>query len=118
MKAPYEPQWSRAVYHLYVIRTGDRDGLINHLKDAHIGTGIHYPIPLHLQKAYISLNYAAGDFPVAERAAGEIVSLPMYPHLTPSQQGRVVEEIAHFHSKSILTDESRELSQPSASLSA
>jgi len=118
VKAPYEPQWSRAVYHLYVIRTGDRDGLINHLKDAHIGTGIHYPIPLHLQKAYFSLNYAAGDFPVAERAAGEIVSLPMYPHLTPSQQGRVVEEIAHFHSKSVLTDESRELSQPSASLSA
>ena len=86
VKTPYEPQWSRAVYHLYVIRTGDRDGLIHHLKDAHIGTGIHYPIPLHLQKAYISLNYAAGDFPVTERAAGEIVSLPMFPHLTPSQQ--------------------------------
>jgi dTDP-4-amino-4,6-dideoxygalactose transaminase/acetyltransferase-like isoleucine patch superfamily enzyme len=118
VKAPYEPQWSRAVYHLYVIRTGNRDGLIDHLKGAHIGTGIHYPIPLHLQKAYISLNYAAGDFPVAERAAGEIVSLPMYPHLTLSQQEHVVEEIVHFHSKSFVADESRELNQPSASLSA
>jgi len=118
VKTPYEPQWSRAVYHLYVIRTGDRDGLIHHLRDAHIGTGIHYPIPLHLQKAYMTLNYAAGDFPVAERAAGEIVSLPMYPHLTPSQQEHVVEEIVHFHSKSRLADETRELNQPSASVSA
>ena len=49
---PYEPSWSRAVYHLYVIRTDDRDGMMNHLKEAGIGTGIHYPIPLHLQKAY------------------------------------------------------------------
>jgi dTDP-4-amino-4,6-dideoxygalactose transaminase/acetyltransferase-like isoleucine patch superfamily enzyme len=118
MQVPYEPEWSRAVYHLYVIRTGDRDGLIDHLKSAHIGTGIHYPIPLHLQKAYVSLNYAAGDFPIAERAASEIVSLPMYPHLTQSQQEHVAEEIAHFQAKSVLADESRELNQPSASVSA
>jgi dTDP-4-amino-4,6-dideoxygalactose transaminase len=96
---PYEPSWSRAVYHLYVIRTDDRDGMMNHLKEAGIGTGIHYPIPLHLQKAYASLNYCAGDFPVAERASAEIVSLPMFPQLTAEQQAIVAEEILAFTSK-------------------
>jgi dTDP-4-amino-4,6-dideoxygalactose transaminase len=96
---PYEPSWSRAVYHLYVIRTCERDGMMNHLKKAAIGTGIHYPIPLHLQKAYASLNYARGDFPVAERVAAEIVSLPMFPHLTADQQARVAAEILSFTSK-------------------
>ena len=70
-----------------------RVALMNHLKKAGIGTGIHYPIPLHLQKAYSSMNYRLGDFPVAERVAEEIVSLPMYPQLTAEQQARVVEEI-------------------------
>ncbi len=96
IQAPYEPSWSRAVYHLYVIRTSDREGMMNHLKKAGIGTGIHYPIPLHLQKAYASLNYRLGDFPVAERVAAEIVSLPMFPQLTAEQQVRVVEEILTF----------------------
>ncbi len=96
---PYEPSWSHAVYHLYVIRTYDRDGMMNHLKKAAIGTGIHYPIPLHLQKAYASLKYARGDFPVAERVAAEIVSLPMFPHLTSDQQARVAAEILSFTSK-------------------
>jgi dTDP-4-amino-4,6-dideoxygalactose transaminase len=95
---PCEPSWSRAVYHLYVVRTGDREGLMNHLKHAGIGTGIHYPIPLHLQKAYKSLQYNLGDFPVAEKAAAEIVSLPMYPQLKAEQQARVVEEILNFTS--------------------
>jgi dTDP-4-amino-4,6-dideoxygalactose transaminase len=90
---PYEPSWSRAVYHLYVVRTADREGLIDHLKKAGIGTGIHYPIPLHLQKAYASMNYSVGDFPITEKAAGEIVSLPMFPQLTADQQARVVDEI-------------------------
>src|SRR3984885_7622268 len=96
--APFEPSSSRAVYHLYVIRAEDRDGMMNHLKKAGIGTGIHYPIPLHLQKAYAALDYKRGDFPVAERIAGEIVSLPMFPHLTAEQQVRVVEEILAFTS--------------------
>jgi dTDP-4-amino-4,6-dideoxygalactose transaminase len=95
----FEPSWSRAVYHLYVIRTSDREGMVNHLKKAGIGTGIHYPIPLHLQKAYTSLNYRLGDFPVAERVAAEIVSLPMFPQLTSEQQVRVAEEILAFTSK-------------------
>ncbi|MGB8579200.1 MAG: DegT/DnrJ/EryC1/StrS family aminotransferase, partial [Candidatus Sulfotelmatobacter sp.] len=95
---PFEPTWSRAVYHLYVVRTGDRDGMMKHLKKAGIGTGIHYPIPLHLQKAYAGMNYSKGDFPVTERAAAEIVSLPMFPQLTAEQQSRVVEEILAFTS--------------------
>ena len=92
----HEPSWSRAVYHLFVIRIGNREGLIDHLKRAGIGTGIHYPIPLHLQKAYVFLGYTAGDFPVTERVAAEIISLPMFPHLAAQQQGRVAEEVLAF----------------------
>jgi dTDP-4-amino-4,6-dideoxygalactose transaminase len=97
---PFEPSWSRAVYHLYVVRSDDRDGMMKHLKKAGIGTGIHYPIPLHLQKAYVAMNYRKGDFPATEKAAAEIVSLPMFPQLTGEQQGRVVEEILAFTSNS------------------
>src|SRR5262249_28486224 len=93
---PYEPSWSRAVYHLYVVRTPDRAGMMAHLKTAGIGTGIHYPIPLHLQQAYRSLGYASGDFPVCEEIASQIVSIPMFPQLTNEQQARVVEEIVSF----------------------
>jgi dTDP-4-amino-4,6-dideoxygalactose transaminase len=95
---PYEPSCSRAVYHLYVVRTADRESLMDHLKKAGIGTGIHYPIPLHLQKAYVEMNYRKGDFPVTEQAAAEIVSLPMFPQLTADKQARVVEEIVKFAS--------------------
>ncbi len=93
---PYEPSWSRAVYHLYVISTEDRDGLMAHLKAADIGTGIHYPVPLHLQKAYHHKGYTAHDFPVTTRIAGRILSLPMYPQLTAEQQQAVVSEIGAF----------------------
>jgi dTDP-4-amino-4,6-dideoxygalactose transaminase len=97
---PYEPAWSQAVYHLYVIRVGDRDGLITHLKSARIGTGIHYPVPLHLQKAYCALGYSEGDFPVTERVATEILSLPMYPQLTSAEQQYVVQNVlAHLNSQ-------------------
>jgi dTDP-4-amino-4,6-dideoxygalactose transaminase len=101
VKIPYEPSWTRPVYHLYVISTDDREGMMNHLKDAGIGVGIHYPIPLHLQKAYESLNYAPGALPVAESLARKIISLPMFPHLTSDQQSRVVEEISAFTSNSV-----------------
>jgi dTDP-4-amino-4,6-dideoxygalactose transaminase/acetyltransferase-like isoleucine patch superfamily enzyme len=96
LTVPFEPTWSRAVYHLYVIRASDREGLMNHLKEAHISAGIHYPVPLHLQKAYLSLNYSLGDFPVTERVSSEIVSLPMFPQLTQSQQARVAKEVLEF----------------------
>ncbi len=93
---PYEPPWSRTVYHLYVIRVAERDAFIAHMREAGIGTGIHYPIPLHLQKAYAHLEYEAGDFPVSERVAAEVVSLPMFPSLTAAQQRRVVEAVGAF----------------------
>jgi dTDP-4-amino-4,6-dideoxygalactose transaminase len=98
---PYEPSWSRAVYHLYVIRTNKRDSMMDRLKDAGIGTGIHYPIPLHLQKAYVSLNYSQGDFPVSELVATEIISLPMFPQLTTAQQATVIKEIFTITSSKI-----------------
>jgi dTDP-4-amino-4,6-dideoxygalactose transaminase len=93
---PYEPAWSRAVYHLYVIRTEDRNGMMEHLKEAGVGTGIHYPVPLHQQKAYSHLKYRPEDLPVATRIAAEIVSLPMFPQLTAEQQAVVVSEIQVF----------------------
>src|ERR1700693_2574902 len=69
VQTPYEPSWSRAVYHLYVVRTEDREGLMAHLGESGIGTGIHYPIPLHRQRAHEALGYKAGDFPVCEKIA-------------------------------------------------
>jgi dTDP-4-amino-4,6-dideoxygalactose transaminase len=94
--APYEPAWSRAVYHLFVVRVPDRAELMQHLAAAGIGTGIHYPIPLHLQNAYKHLGLAHGAYPVTERVAPEILSLPMFPGLTAEQQHRVVEELVKF----------------------
>src|SRR5271165_6220787 len=86
---PFEPDWSRAVYHLYVVRVQNRNEIQNHLKAAGIGTGIHYPIPLHLQKAYRNLGYRTGEFPVSEKVAPEILSLPIYPQLDRKQQQMV-----------------------------
>jgi len=96
VQAPFEPSWSRAVYHLYIVRSDDREGMMEHLKQANIGSGIHYPIPLHLQNAYRHLGYKKGDFPICEKAAEEIVSLPMFPQLTREQQARVVQEVKRF----------------------
>ncbi len=93
---PFEPSWSKAVYHLYVIRCRDRETLREALNQAGIGTGIHYPIPLHLQKAYTGLAYKPGEFPVTEAVSAEILSLPMFPTLVPEQQSRVVNEVIHF----------------------
>jgi len=90
---PHEPSWAKAVYHLYVIRVENRDQLLQDLAEAGIGTGIHYPVPLHLQKAYQGLGYKTGDFPASERAAMEILSLPMYPGLEYEQQRRVADEL-------------------------
>jgi dTDP-4-amino-4,6-dideoxygalactose transaminase len=97
--APHEPAYSKAVYHLYVVRVQDREELQKHLAAAGIGTGIHYPVPLHQQKAYAHLGYRIGEFPVTERVAPEIVSLPMFPNLTEEKQRRVVEEIGKFRAQ-------------------
>jgi dTDP-4-amino-4,6-dideoxygalactose transaminase/acetyltransferase-like isoleucine patch superfamily enzyme len=93
---PTEPAWSRSVYHLYVVRVADRDGMMEHLKKAGIGTGIHYPIPLHMQKAYAGMEYGVDAFPATERAATEILSLPMFPQLTAEQQSRVVDGVRTY----------------------
>jgi dTDP-4-amino-4,6-dideoxygalactose transaminase len=96
IRLPWEPSWSRGVYHLYVIRTNDRENMMKHLKDAGIGSAIHYPVPLHMQRAYVSLNYSTGDFPVTESVTAEIVSLPIYPQLTTAQQEQVAEAVIAF----------------------
>jgi len=93
---PREAEWTKGVYHLYVVRVQDREGFQAQLAEAGIGTGIHYPIPLHQQKAYSHLGYKAGDFPVTERVASEIVSLPMYPQLQAEQQDYVVQKVREF----------------------
>jgi dTDP-4-amino-4,6-dideoxygalactose transaminase len=93
---PYEPPGSRGVYHLYVIRVDDRVQLQKHLSQAQIGTAIHYPVPLHLQKAYANLGRGEGSFPVAENVAKEIVSLPMFPGLEENQQIRVAKHVLDF----------------------
>jgi dTDP-4-amino-4,6-dideoxygalactose transaminase len=96
LKIPREASWTKGVYHLYVVRTHDRDGLLNHLAESGIGAGIHYPIPLHLQKAYQDLGYRKGDFPVTERVASEIVSLPMFPQLRQSELEEVAAKVKEF----------------------
>ena len=90
---PIAEPWAKAVYHLFVIRVEDREDFMAKLAAVNIGTGIHYPIPLHLQNAYGYLGYRQGDFPVSERLSKEIVSLPMYPNLTEEQQRRVCDRI-------------------------
>ena len=93
---PKEAAWTKGVYHLYVVRVPDREALQVYLTEAGIGSGIHYPIPLHLQRAYHHLNYKQGDFPVTERVAAEIVSLPMYPQLQQEQLTEVARKVKEF----------------------
>lgn len=91
---PQEQVDTTPVYHLFVIRTSDRDRLQAHLKAQGIQTGIHYPIPLHLQPAYQHLGYGEGVFPLTEEAARRVLSLPMYPELSDEQIGRIVAAVA------------------------
>lgn len=94
---PGEP--GRHVFHLYVVRVPDRDRVLQELQKAGVGAGIHYPIPPHLSPAFASLGYGRGSFPVAEKLAGEILSLPMFPELTPDQ----TEHIFHALLKATIT---------------
>jgi len=93
---PQELEGTDCVYHLYVIRTQDRDGLQQYLQKNGVATGLHYPIPLHLQEAYKDLGYKKGDFSMAEEAARSILSLPMYPELTERQIRYVCDKIKAF----------------------
>jgi len=105
---PYEPDGAKSVHHLYVIRVANRAAVIRHLSEANIGTGIHYPVPLHLQKAYADFGYKPGDFPVSEMLAPEILSLPMFPHLSAQQQIHVVDRLMSFAAPAGTLDGSQE----------
>src|SRR5688572_12808774 len=88
-RLPRERHDVRHVYHLYVVRLQQRDAWRDRLNEAGVQTGVHYPIPVHLQPAYRDLGYSAGDFPVSEQASHEVLSLPMFPELTDAQIGEV-----------------------------
>lgn len=93
VQLPREEPGNRHVYHIYAIRAPRRDALQRALSSQGVQTGIHYPIPVHLQPAYQDLGYRAGDFPVSEAAAKEVLSLPMFAELTEGQQERVVKAV-------------------------
>jgi len=96
---PKEADGCRHVYHLYVILVDDRDGLQKYLNEKGVGTGLHYPVPLHLQKAYAYKGYKEGDFPVTESVAKRLLSLPMFPELTKAQIEYVAQTIKEFMNK-------------------
>ncbi len=93
---PLESDYNRHVYHLFVIRTQPRDALLNYLKEKEIFCGIHYPIPLHLTGAYQSLSHFKGTYQETEKAANEILSLPMFPELSEEQINYTAEQIKAF----------------------
>jgi dTDP-4-amino-4,6-dideoxygalactose transaminase len=93
---PHEVPGSRHVWHQYVIRTARRDAMRDFLTSRKIGSEIYYPVPLHMQEALTDLGYAEGDFPEAERAAREVLALPIFPELREDEQQTVVRAIAEF----------------------
>jgi dTDP-4-amino-4,6-dideoxygalactose transaminase len=93
VRTPRTMPGNEPVWHLYVVRVPRRDRVLRRLNDRGIGAAVHYPIPLHLQGAFAYLGYRPGSFPVSEAAAGEILSLPLYPGITAAQQERVAEEL-------------------------
>jgi dTDP-4-amino-4,6-dideoxygalactose transaminase len=97
IKLPYEAPYGKHVYHLFVIQAERRGELVNHLDSYGISTGIHYPKPLHLQPACERFGYKEGDFPVAEKAAKNILSLPMYPGLKGEQVALISHHIRTFY---------------------
>ena len=85
------------IYHLYTIRAERRDALKAALDAAKVGNGVYYPIPLHLQECFENFGYRAGDLPLAEAAAAEVISLPMYPELPAADRQRVIDVVRGFH---------------------
>lgn len=96
LQLPSEAPFAESVWHLFVVRHPRRDELKKHLEAAQIGCALHYPLPLHLQKCYAHLGHRPGDFPAAEKAARECLSLPIYPEMTDRQILRVTEVIKEF----------------------
>jgi dTDP-4-amino-4,6-dideoxygalactose transaminase len=99
LQLPREAEYAESAYHLYVVRHPRRDEIKKHLEAKRIGCALHYPLPLHLQKCYANLGYKAGDFPVAEKAARECLSLPIYPEMTEGQIQRVADVVKEFFGK-------------------
>ncbi len=93
---PLTPAYAEHIFHLYVIRVLNREALMEHLKSKGIASGLHYPIPIHVQPAYTELGYKAGDFPITEAYAENILSLPMYPELDDDKVAYVVDAIREF----------------------
>ncbi len=93
---PLTPAYAEHIFHLYVIRVHNREALMEHLKSKGIASGLHYPIPIHVQPAYTELGYKAGDFPITEAYAENILSLPMYPELDDDKVAYVVDAIREF----------------------
>ncbi len=93
---PVNADFAESVYHLYVIRVPNRNEMLSFLQQNGISVGIHYPIPIHLQPAYKDLGYQKGDFPVTERYADEILSLPMFPELNDDQITYITNVLMEF----------------------
>jgi len=96
LQLPMEADYAESAYHLYVVRHPRRDDLKKHLEANKVGCALHYPLSLHMQKCYAHLGYKAGDFPIAEKAARECLSLPIFPEITEAQIERVSEVIHEF----------------------
>jgi dTDP-4-amino-4,6-dideoxygalactose transaminase len=93
---PYVPEWAEPAYHLFVVRSGQRDALQQYLETQGIGTLIHYPVPPHLQQAYCEIGLAAGTLPISERIHQEVLSLPIGPHVTEAQVETVTRAVCEF----------------------
>ncbi|RTZ91747.1 MAG: transcriptional regulator, partial [Deltaproteobacteria bacterium] len=98
---PDEPEGATHVYNQFTGRFPERDRLLDDLKEKGIGAAIYYPLPLHLQPCFSYLGYGKGDLPNAEKAAGEVLSLPVFPELTDEEQVAVVEEIRRFYERTV-----------------
>lgn len=96
---PFVPPWASPVWHLFVIRTAFREALQKHLASRAVGTQVHYPVPPHLSGAYAHLGHGRGAFPIAERLAGEVLSLPIGPHHRPEQVAHVCDQVRDFFAK-------------------
>lgn len=97
IRIPQIRAYNEAIYHQYTLRTSKRDALVEYLGQHAIPTAVHYPIPLHMQPAFEFLGHKKGSFPVAEEAASQVMSLPIYPEITKEQQNQVVDAIAGFY---------------------
>jgi dTDP-4-amino-4,6-dideoxygalactose transaminase len=100
IRTPVEAPDSRHIYHIYALRTDSRDGLMRLLGENGIASGIHYPIPVHMQKAYSGLGYKRGDFPITEKYAGQILSIPMFPELKKEEIEFIAEMVNSYQNSS------------------